>query len=113
MCCFAWLLASRPFRRCVPASSASTTSSNRSSGRKFRQRERRSDASSSSQRSSLDDVLRASTLSAARPILANLPVQPLTEREVIVLVQSWKTIQKQFIETGVIIFLRCANSLPI
>lgn len=36
----------------------------------------------------------------------DLPVQPLTEREVLVLAQSWKNIQKQFIETGVSMFLR-------
>jgi len=53
-------------------------------------------------------MVRASSLSAVGPLLqaADLPVQPLTEREVIVLVQSWKSIQKQFIETGVSMFLR-------
>lgn len=53
-------------------------------------------------------MIRASTLSGAGPLLsaADLPVQPLTEREVIVLVQSWKAIQKQFVESGVSMFLR-------
>ena len=92
MCCFTWLLASRPFRRCAPASTSSTTC------RKSRRRKR----------SSIDDVVRSSTLSGAGPLLnaADLPVQPLTEREIIVLVQSWKSIQKQFIDTGVSMFLR-------
>jgi len=73
---------------------------------------RRSDDSQRS-RSSIDDAIRASTLSAAGPLLstANLPVQPLTEREVIVLVQSWKAIQKQFVESGVSMFLRCRSLL--
>jgi len=98
MCCFAWLLASRPFRRCAPAATS------RSSTRSCR---RRSDDSQRS-RSSMDDVIRSSTLSAAGPLLstASLPVQPLTEREVIVLVQSWKAIQKHFVESGVSMFLR-------
>ena len=96
MCCFAWLLASRPFRRCAPAASTTSTAG----GRKSRRR----------QRSSVDDMVRSSSLMGAGPLLrsADLPVQPLTEREVIVLVQSWKTIQKQFIETGVSMFLRLA-----
>jgi len=47
---------------------------------------------------------------AAGPLLfEHLPVQPLTEREVIVLVQSWKAIQKQFVESGVTMFLRYAQ----
>jgi len=96
MGCFTWLLASRPFRRCAPDFSTSR--------HKSRHRHR----------PSVDDMVRATAMSGAAPLLyastSALPVQPLTEREVIVLVQSWKSIQKQFVETGVIMFLRYGTS---